>query len=587
MRCHNIEENQYNPKGEEKNILLMGNPNVGKSVLFSKMTGMEVMTANYTGTTVSFTQGKLKGHESKYNVIDVPGTYSLEATSQAEEVAIQMLEKGADAVVCVIDATNLERNLDLIFQVQSFGIPIVYALNLTDVAERQGISIDVEKLSEMLGGKIISTVAVKNIGVEQLVQLAVMATDVQASPKKEISPKKDRWAKATEIAQAVQVETDVEESWLDKLGDATMKPWPGGLIAFFVLIASLGVVVGGGKALRGAILLPLVNNYIVPALTHFVSLFIDEGILRQVLVGEFGILVKGIEWPFALIMPYVLLFYIVISFLEDSGYLPRLGVLVDGSLRKLGLPGGNIVPFIMGYGCAVPAILGTRASNTYKERLILSSMIALAVPCTAQSGAFFVLLGESSVVVLIAVYLVSFLAIILTGVVMNRMIKGQSAPMLLEVPNLLLPSKDALGKKIWIRMKHFLFEAEVPMLIGIAIAALVVETGFLDTIGSALEPLVVTWLGLPAEASLALMLGIIRRELAVMPLIEMNLTTLQMVVGSVVALFYLPCLSVFAVLIKEFKLKMASIISLSTIAIAFLVGGLINQAALLFTRFLN
>ena len=583
MKCHQIAEMDYIKDKEHLNILLMGNPNVGKSVVFSKLTGMDVMTANYTGTTVSYTRGHFKHSDKKVNLIDVPGTYALEATSQAEEVAIRMLNEGADAIICVLDATHLERNLDLALQIQSFGIPIVYALNLKDVATRQGISIDVEALEKHLDAPVVETVAIKGVGVKELGSLAVeVALKIEGQKPVEMPTAKERWEKALAIAKAVQRVEKVPPSKVDRLGEAMIKPWPGILIALFALVASLGIVVGGGKALRSLILLPLVNDVIVPFLTRVVSMFIEEGLARNLLVGEYGILVKGIEWPFALILPYVFLFYIVISFLEDSGYLPRLGVLVDGVFRTLGLPGGNIVPFIMGYGCAVPAILGTRASNTYKERLILSTMIALAVPCTAQTGAFFSLLGEQSVWVLLFVYGISFVAIVLVGLIMSRLIPGERAPLILEIPNLLVPSGQALVKKIWIRMKHFLFEAEVPMMLGIAIAALVIETGFLNTLGTALEPLVTGWLGLPKESSLALMLGIIRRELAVMPLLEMNLTTVQMVVGSVVALFYLPCLSVFAVLIKEFKLKVASIISLSTIVIAFLVGGFINQLAQLF-----
>lgn len=582
MKCHQLNESDYIRNKERVTVLLMGNPNVGKSVIFSSLTGMDVMTANYTGTTVSYTQGHIKGLKTPVVLIDVPGTYSLEATSQAEEVAIKMLEGGADAIVFVLDATNIERNLDLALQVKAYGIPIVYALNLSDVAKRQGISIDVELLSQLLEAPVVETIAVREVGLEALLEktLTAISPTVQSKQTEMVSEK--RWEEAERIADAVQTTTDVEPSNLDKLGDLMVKPWPGIPIALLVLVASLGLVVGGGKGIRGALLLPLFNGYIAPFLQNAVGLFLEDGIAKNLLVGEFGLLIKGIEWPFILILPYVLLFYIVISFLEDSGYLPRLGVLVDGVFRKLGLPGGNIVPFIMGYGCAVPAILGTRASTTYKERLILSTMIALAVPCTAQTGAFFSLLGEQSVWVLIFVYAISFVAIVITGLLMSRLIKGGNAPIVLEIPNLLIPNKHAIFKKIWLRMKHFLFEAEVPMMIGIAIAALVVETGFLNQLGYWMQPIVEGWLGLPREASLALILGVIRRELTVMPLIEMNLTTLQMVVGSVVALFYLPCLSVFAVLIKEFKLKVASLISLSTIVIAFLVGGLINQLAQLF-----
>lgn len=579
MNCHKeIKIKGVDLKGKKK-ILLMGNPNVGKSVVFSKLTGVEVMTANYAGTTVSFNHGIVKDGQNQGVLIDVPGTYSLEATSKAEEVAVDMLKEGADVIICVLDATNLERNLHLALQIKEYEIPTIYALNLSDVAKRQGIHIDTQELSRQLESPVIETVAVKNLGLDKLKKY--IWEDIE-TPKAQGLSHDDMWEKSVEITNKVQNIVEHEPTFLEKLGDMAIRPFPGIPIAFVVLALSLGIVVGGGKGLRSAVLLPLINGIVIPFITSIVARFVEPGLIYNVLVGEFGVLVKGIEWPFALILPYVLLFYIVLSFLEDSGYLPRLGVLMDGTLRKLGLPGGNIVPFIMGYGCAVPAILGTRASTSNKERIILASLISLAVPCTAQTGAFFTLLGDRSVFALLFVYGISFIAIIVIGVILNRMLPGKSEPLLLEIPNLLMPDRGALLQKIWIRLKHFIFEAEVPMMIGIVIAALVAETGMLEVMGNAMQPLVEGWLGLPKEASLALLLGIIRRELAVMPLLDMNLSTIQVITGSVVALFYLPCLSVFAILIKEFKLKTAFIISASTMIFAFGIGGLVNQIFSLF-----
>lgn len=575
MSCH-VMEAQERPRDKKLKILLMGNPNVGKSVVFSKLTGLQVVSSNYAGTTVDYTLGNITFSNKEGVLIDVPGTYSLEATSEAERVAVALLEEGADLIICVLDATHLERNLDLALKLQEYPIPIVYSLNLLDVAERQGIKIDVEKLSEELGSPVIPTVAIKNQGLMELMRTAMKLSQ----EKKEPGPKledEERWKRIKEIVDKVQIQVDKELTFIEKLENWTIQPWPGIPIALLVLIASLGVVVGGGKALRAAILLPLVRQVIMPLLNKIVSLVIPAGILRNVLVGEFGIFVIGIEWPFALILPYVFLFYLVFSFLEDSGYLPRIGVLADGILRRIGIQGGNIISIMLGYGCAVPAIIGTRAATTYKERIMVASLVSFAVPCASQSGAFFALLGDKSILALIFVYLLSILAMLTVGKIVNKVIPGKSQPMLLEVPNLLLPDKDALKKKLKIRMKHFLIDAEGPMLIGIVIAAIVAETGILNEISKLIAPFVEGWLGMPKETSLSLLLGIIRRELAVLPLLEMNLTTLQLITGAIVALFYLPCLSVFGVLVKEFSLKVALFIGLITTTSAFLLGGLFNQ----------
>lgn len=575
MGCHST-GGQKKADDKKVKILLMGNPNVGKSVVFSKLTGVHVDSSNYTGTTVDYNLGDINFNNTEGTIIDVPGTYSLEATSEAERVAVSLLEEGADVIIYVLDATHLERNLYLAHQLKEYPIPVVYSLNLLDVAERQGIKIDVEKLSEELGSPVIPTIAVKNVGLRDLMKTAIEL----AREKKEAEVKledEEIWNRINAIVDKVQSKVEKEETFIEKLEHWTVQPWPGIPIALLVLAASIGFVVGGGKALRSLILLPLIRDVISPFLANIVSLVVPAGMLRNVLVGEFGIFIIGIEWPFALILPYVTLFYIVFSFLEDSGFLPRIGVLADGVLRRIGIQGGNIIPIMLGYGCAVPAIIGTRAANTYKERIMVASLVSFAIPCASQSGAFFSLLGDKSILSLIFVYLMSILAMLTVGIILNKRIPGKSQPMLLEVPNLLLPDRKSFMKKLKLKMRHFLIDAEGPMLIGIVIASIIAETGILNEFSKLIAPFVEGWLGLPKEASLSLLLGIIRRELAVLPLLEMNLNTLQLTVGAVLALFYLPCLSAFGVLVKEFSVKTALFIGLITTTSAFLFGGLVNH----------
>jgi ferrous iron transport protein B len=559
-------------------ILLVGNPNVGKSVIFSKLTGYEVIASNYPGTTVTYSSGKIKLQAKQAILTDVPGIYSLEAASSAEEVAVNMLNAGADVIICVLDATNLERNLNFALQLKELGVPLVFALNMIDVAEQKGIHINASALQKELGCPVIPTVAVRNIGLIELANKAfdgINRDDLSAARK--ISSE-DRWKEVGRITAAVQRLEHRHSTFWERFGDSMIMPFPGILIAFLVLIASLAFIAGGGRALRAAILLPVINDVYTPFVSNVVSAIIPEGMMRNILIGDYGVLIKGVEWPFALILPYVFLFYIVLSFLEDTGYLPRLGVLGDGIMRRLGVQGSDFIPLMLGYGCAIPAILGTRTSTTYKQRLIVSSLVALAVPCISQTGAFIALLGDRSVLVLILVYFTSVSVVFFGGMLLKRLVPGQSSTILIEVPNLLMPNPNALFKKMWIRLKHFMIEAGMPMLIGIAFASLVAETGLLTQLSKLMEPVVINWLGLPAEASLSLILGIIRRELAVLPLLEMNLSTVQLFIGSIVTLFYIPCLAVLGVLTRELGFKVAALISVSTILFAFLFGGLLNQA---------
>lgn len=587
--CHEIEEDL---KTQEKQnvILLMGNPNVGKSVFFSDMTGIHVVSSNYAGTTVSFTKGTLKLGGESYTLIDVPGTYSLEATSEAEAVAIDFLESNPKAVLCVLDSTNLERNIKFALELQKYNIPVVYALNMVDVAKRHGYEINAELLSKELGAPVIPTIAVKGEGIDKLKEALLNAVKQPKSSYEGIVSRsksgeneRDLWKRAADIAARVQVRKNSELGFLDKLGSSMLKPWPGIPIALLVMFLSICVIVGGGKILQDGILLPLIDNTVVPFFRNLFSRIIPEGVFLNVLIGEYGIFVIGFEWIFTLILPYVFLFYVVFSFLEDSGILPRLSVLFDSVMRRLGVQGGSMINILMGYGCAVPAIIGSRTATTKKERLIISAVICFAVPCISQTGALISLFANYSPWLLVLMFLLSFAVMMTVSGILGRLLKGKVDPLVIEIPNLLLPNAKAYGKKLMLRMRHFLVDAEVPMLISILIAAVLKETGLLNYIAVWLEPIVSGWLGLPKEAVIALILGIIRREMAVAPLLEIEgLTALQAFVGGTVALLYLPCLSVFGILTREFNSKTALAIASGTVVNALLVAGLINQIAHLF-----
>ncbi len=589
MNCH--APNEYISPDSKYKLLLMGNPNVGKSVIFSKLTGLDSLAANYPGTTVTYTMGTLCYKGEKATLIDVPGTYSLDVTSQAEEIAIDFLKQGADAIIFVLDSTNLERNLNLALQVLEYKIPTIFVLNMMDVSERKGIKIDVRLLQEELKAPVIPQIAVLGQGLNNLLQVTfgILASGQEISFPKNINDKWEAAAKIIAKAQKSEKSSTIRGT-MEKLDDLTVTPWPGLPIVLGVLLISFAFVIGGGRAIRAALLLPLFNNYFTPFMEFLVDgLFsfsfiestlgaiVNTDIIRNILVGEFGVLIKGVEWPIALVLPYVFLFYIVLSFLEDSGLMPRLGILVDGVMKKMGLQGGNVVPMLLGYGCAVPAILGTRSATTKKERMIISTLVTLSIPCISQTGAFIVLLGSHSYSLVMLLVFISFIVMFFTGKILSKIIPGKIDPVIIEVPNLLKPNGKTLVRKVWIRIKNFMIEAELPMILAILFAATIYEFGLLDKLGVFMRPLVVSWLGLPEEASLVLILGIIRRELAVIPMMEMGLSTAQLLVGATVAMFYMPCISVFGVLAQEFKLKFAIMIAVLTTSVAFLLGGVINH----------
>lgn len=265
--------------------------------------------------------------------------------------------------------------------------------------------------------------------------------------------------------------------------------------------------------------------------------------------------------------------------------MPRIAVLFDSLMSKVGVQGGSLINVMLGFGCSVPAIIGTRTASTKKERLVVSTVICFTIPCISQIGAIISLLGDYSIWLLVALIATGGILFIFSAKILSKIIPGRVTPMVIEVPHLLSPERKSFFLKFRARMKSFLLEAEGPMLIAVVLAALLTETGLLNGLSKFVEPVVSGWLGLPKEASLALILGVIRREMSVAPLLAMNLSPLQMFVGAVVSLLYIPCLSVIGILAEEFNLKTAVLIFLGTIFNAIFIGGLINQGAHLIMSF--
>ncbi|NLW56815.1 MAG: ferrous iron transporter B [Firmicutes bacterium] len=595
MKCHIVAEDSK-VLAKENKILLMGTPNVGKSVIFSALTNVHVISSNYTGTTVSYMEGSYQVGEAQYTLIDVPGTYSLAATSIAEEVAIRIMCSNPVAVLFVLNAADLEGSIKLALEVQKYNIPIVYALNLMDVAERKGYEINVKLLEQELGAPVIPTVAVKGQGLDRITQAFVQLLGAKRPTFGTRSCTAcagcagcgladgngglEYWEQARQIVRKAVSCTDAKPNFLDRLGNALLRPWPGLPLALLILLVSLGIVVGGGKALRAVFLLPLVNQAIVPFFERLITPLNLHPALHNILIGNYGVFRISFEWILALVMPYVILFQIQFALLEDSGVLPRIAVMFDNLMRKLGVQGGSLIHLFLGFGCAVPAIIGTRTATTQKERLMVTAMVCFAIPCISQTGALISLLSAYSVWLLLATTLTGAVVFVTVAIVLGRLLKGNVDPLILEVPNLLIPEPRAYFKKLWVRIKQFLVEAEGPMLIAVFIAALLAETGILEGLGELLKPVVSGWLGLPEGAVMSLILGIIRREMSVAPLLGLNLNPLQMYVGAVVSLLYLPCLSVFGIIAKEFNARTAVAITVSTTLTALFVGGVMNHLVL-------
>ncbi len=571
-------------------ILLMGNPNVGKSAIFSRLTGAHVVASNYAGTTVEFTRGKLRLADRTVEIIDVPGAYTLEPTNRAEEVAVEMLDDG-DVVVNVIDATNLERNLYLTLQLLQSGKPVLVALNMWDEAVEHGIEIDVKELEKQLGVPVVPTCAISGEGVKLLADRLDDARPGSLKPDTG-----GIWETIGGVIEKVQVIQHRHPTLRQKLSHATVHPVIGPFIAMLVLLASFAVIGIFGDMLHEW-MEDLFEFLWLPVTTWISNLLGGEGILHSIIIGEliledgvlvidfeesFGLLTTGLFIPFTIIVPFIFCFYIVLSLLEDIGYLPRLGVLIDTMMHRMGLHGLAIVPMLLGIGCNVPGAMAGRMLETRKERFISATLLSICVPCMAQIAMVVALLSVAEVGVrgrvigLSAVFGTLFILWICLGFVMKYMIKGTTPEILVEIPPYRFPYWKSLQKKVYMRMRGYIREALPYLLLGVFIVNILYAVGVIGLLSRFFEPVITTLFGLPGEAVGALMVGFLRKDVAVGMLSPLGLELRQLIVASVVLVVYFPCAATFAVLFKELGLKDLIKSTIIMIVVALLVGGGLN-----------
>jgi ferrous iron transport protein B len=565
-----------------RTILLVGNPNVGKSVLFSRLTGVRTTVSNYPGTTISYTRGFTKLGDEKLEVIDVPGTYTLEPNSEAEEIALKMLKKG-DVIINVINAVNLERSLYLTLQLLERDTPVVVALNMWDDTKHRGIDIDLEKLRTMLGVPVVPTVAVTGEGIKELMESVPGAT----SPSGPTRSRDERWVAIGEIIEQVQHIRHRHHTWLERLQDASVKPFTGGSIAIAILVLSFFVVRFIGESLIGYLFEPLFNGLWAPVVLRVSSLMGGSGFLHDIVVGKliggevsfvesFGLITSGLYVPFAMVLPYIFSFYLVLGFLEDVGYLPRLAVLMDTIMHWLGLHGYAIIPTLLGLGCNVPAVLSTRILESKRERFIASTLVSIAVPCAALQAMIFGLVGQRGGQYVVIVYGTLFAVWVILGIILNQSIKGFSPELLIEIPPYRIPPWRIVLQKMWMRIYGFLAEA-IPIILGaIVIINMLYFFGVFTIIADITAPVVSGLLGLPKEAVTSLVIGFLRKDVALGMLAPLSLTAKQLVVASVVLAMFFPCIATFVVLLRELGVvnmcKAAGIM----IGAALVTGGLLN-----------
>lgn len=615
-------ETNRTKKNDDKELpdyILVGNPNVGKSVIFGALTGMYVEVSNYPGTTVDISQGKMKDA----NIIDTPGVYGIGDFNEEEIVARDILLKH-DKVINVVSAVSLERDLFLTQQLIDMGYPIIIALNQMDEAESKGIKIDVNKLKQSLGVEIYPVIATKKIGIETLkdnlktirkgnripeieklkdplkttiltepeMLLGVEGDSLIIDKFSDIDIKIDkekvytiRREHVNNIIEECVSETTVGTNLSTKIGRWLLNPIVGLLAAMFVLFALYQII---GVFVAGTIVgftEELVTNSYVPWMKGIVQSLFKTEWLVEILAGEFGVLTMTVQYIFGVLLPLVIGFFIFFAILEDSGYMPRLAVLCDKFLNYLGLNGKAIIPLILGFGCVTMAVISSRILTSNRERIIAIAILALTVPCSAQVAIIIALLAATATPWAWFVYLITLLSVMLiVSFLLNKFLPGKSPGLILDLPPMRIPNiKNVLSKalqKAWL----FLLEATPLFAIGTLILGILSVTGGLEKVHEFLTPLVVNFLDLPKDASNIFMMGLIRRDFGATGLASMAglgstasiLTPIQIVVSLIVITLFVPCIATIMVIFKERGLFETILLWVFSMVIAFLTGGLVS-----------
>jgi len=565
-----------------KKILLVGNPNVGKSAIFSRLTGARVVISNFPGSTVEYTKGRSKIFGDVVEVIDIPGTYSSNPSCCAEEVAVKMLDQG-DIIVNVVDATNLERNLYLTLELLTRGLPVIVALNIWDETKHRGISIDVKKLEELLGVPVVSTCGLTGEGIREL---ALKMKNMKPVKRSNISDE-ERWVEIGNIIKEVQRLHHRHHTFLELLEGWSIRPISGLIIGAFIMVVSFFLVRSIGESIINHLLDPLFNNYWLPVVSSLSSIISKFGFLHYIVIGKlinggidfglsFGLLTTGLYVPIVMVAPYILSFYFVLGLMEDFGYLPRFAVLVDNVMHKLGLHGYAAVGMILGLGCNVAGALSVRLLESRREKFIASTLLSIAVPCMAQIAVIVGLLGARSNKAVMIVFATLLLLWFIIGYILNKVLKGESIPLMLEIPPYRRPHFGAVFKKLWMRISGFFLTAIPYVLLGVFLVNVSYFFGVIDFFARIFSPVLKNIWGLPSEAISALLIGFIRKDVAVGMLGPMGLTLKQLTVGCVILAIYFPCFATFMVLFRELGFKDMLKAAAIMIFVAITVGGTLN-----------
>ena len=623
------------PSGSLK-VALIGNPSVGKSTLFSRLTGIGVLISNYPGTTMEVALGRVCHDRVCLDLSDLPGVYSLDGNTPEEQTVIKYLrEEKPDVILNVIDATRLERNLYLTLELLELDTPVIVSLNMIDEAAQIGVQIDAEQLASLLHVPVVPTSSQKGIGLEELMhefgsppgpgeqrhvkydrhvetfiasltalglsrhdsvlllsrgpdgsKYPVEAVTTAAIAREEIERSHEtdiaeilagnRYGDAGLISKAVmRTRPDVKISLKERIDTLLISRRWGFLILVAIMLSMLLVVFLIGGFLEELIGGSFDSYIIEPVKAALVSYPFVSTVVVYTLIG--------IQAGLSIVVPYIATFYVLMALLENSGYLTRAAFLLDEIMHRFKLHGRAMIPLILGFGCSVPAIMSTKALQTRRERVITATLVCM-VPCSARSIVILGLVAKFvSIWAGLSIYLLMLGLIVLIGYILGRAVKGEETGFVLEMVPLRVPDLRDVIDKTWMQMKEFIEVAFPLLIVGSAVLGVLQFIGFLGLMNMVLAPVIQGWLGLPDFTATALIFGILRKEMALETLavmagtwqFNMVMTPLQMYVFAVFTTIYMPCLASITMLKRVLGWSDTIKITALTVLLALLVSGLI------------
>ena len=645
-------------------IAIVGPPNVGKSSIFNNLSGRYATVSNYPGTTVELFKANINIEGKSVELIDTPGMYSMLPLSEEERIArLILIQDKPDLVIHVGVAKNLDRTLPLTLQLIEAGLPVVLVLNIMDEAQKEGFTIDIDKVAKLLGIPVIATISVRGVGIKKLqktiakiigsgnganlrasknivsypmairneLKEAVSCLDKEYFLSKDIialllfqgdsqirdmvSDKESKAAlekilkirdtlsnkisqpieylinmalkaKAEEIVKSTVSQKTKRGNNLSRvLGDLILRPIVGVPLLFLFLYYGIYKLVGefGSGTCVDFLESVVFEGYINPFFVALFERFIPFELVSSLFVGEYGIITLGVRYAVAIVLPIVGIFFFVFSLAEDTGYLPRMGAMLDRLFKKIGLSGKAVIPIVLGLGCDTMATMVTRILPTKRERIIATILLSLSVPCSAQLGVIMAVLASHPKALLAWFFIISAI-FATTGFFLNLILKGKRPSFHIELPPLRVPRFSNIFTKTYMRLKWY-FKEVLPLFIW---ASVIIWLGqitkvFDVVLGVISRPLGL--IGLSDNLSTVFLFGFFRRDYGAAGLYDLEkqglLSPRELLIAAVVLTLFLPCIAQFLMNIKERGMKMAIGIAVFILGFSFSVGFVLNKALIL------